>query len=437
MLKIIPPQILVLSMVMSVAATANAQADFTMFRAARHAGVTNIPDSTISSAYTDASSAFQSITSPNDVACPLTLQSVDPGEWWYSADNITSNVNSQTSYVNHQANAAHGYYLIVNAINWCGATGAVGGCGWPNGGKQPFIVTNALATSAQRGVVMAHEFGHTTGLNHEQFNNPSPLPLQIMDQGALSTSNVKVKDAATCASFRTVFTSRCPAANDNPSWLTSPAVCSTGGLMTPASTAASAGSSATEAETDYSNVPIKQLALSFFVDRVPAEVEDYYAESDVKTLIAMLQDPANRQYQRTIVSLIGLISDGSNDDLGAIQSYAKTATGGDLDAAFIAVGYLVSRHGNQAALDALVNSAVSNDPGTVEAATLGLGVSGHARALAKLRELGPGKGEQSSLRATAVRDNQKIAKSGLRAYYRQVETKTEVPSLVNPQAGHD
>lgn len=70
---------------------------------------------------------------------------------------------------------------------------------------------------------------------------------------------------------------------------------------------------------DYSAVPIESLAQRHILDTMPVSVEDYYGESDLVKLRAMLESPAFEGTHRTIAALIGLISRGADEDVDALE----------------------------------------------------------------------------------------------------------------------
>ena len=420
----------------------------TTFRLARHAGVPDLNNNEINGMFDRATVALTDAILPDDVACDMRLHRLDVGKWWYSANNINSTVASQTDYVNHQANTAHAYALIVNVLNWCLIPGSFGGCGWPTGSHKPFIITYNLANDAagQRGIVMAHEFGHTVGLNHDTTSHTQ----QIMFGGALRSEYHKVWSSSSCHNYETIFSDTCPSPDTNPAWLTWPclqtldngafptAMSSSSTVLETTQAGAVASTAATANDQDYSNIPIEDVAHSFIVDSMPVEVEDYYGPNDLAKLRSMLLDSTNRPFYRTIATLIGLISQGDKADVQALLNYANQP-GADLSSAFFGLGYIVARTRNQAALDLLLRFEQSSDPAVIQSASLGLSVTGHPTGLTRLQNRArQARGEQVEAANSAVRYNQQVAQMGLRRFYRQsVVAQTVTPHLVNPQAGFE
>jgi hypothetical protein len=95
------------------------------------------------------------------------------------------------------------------------------------------------------------------------------------------------------------------------------------------------------------------LARRVFTDGAPAEVEDFYGASDVAVLKQMLASPDQAPYQNTIVSLIGLLSDGSDADAHVLLDFADAnSETSAAHSAIISLGYVAER-GSRIALDGL------------------------------------------------------------------------------------
>lgn len=417
-------------------ATSSAYAQFlaheTRMRVGRHIDVDFIPAATHDTAFANASTALQVDNGSHDHACSLTLTRLD--SWWFGGGD--DKVDDQAEYEAVQNNASDAYVNIVNEVNWCLVDGAFGGCGWPQGARKPFLVTRNLATSPQAGIVYAHEFGHTVGLGHDDKGR------QIMDPDVLRTNDNKVRRWADCKTFRTVFNGTCKIGNagSDPAICTPIVVLNTGASS--AATLASEGSTATPEpfegfeEKDYRGVPIEKLASSHFVDRIPAEVEDYYGQQDVAKLRDMLYDPAYDKYRRTILSLIGLISNGASEDVQALTSYTMQE-GGNISAAMMALGYIANRTGNKRALRFLLKSYKKKGGRMAEAAALGLSLSGIGDAHEALSR---GKrAERDSKRkhrlGRIASQNRYIAKVGLREYYRNPQKMKRRALSVQTQEG--
>lgn len=405
---------------------AEAQITTTM-RFARHAAVADIPLSTIGTALGQARSAFINVTAPNDVFCDVLLARLDH-LWWYSAANITSAIKTQADYQNHQANAAHGYALVVNTIKWCGAPVAADGCGWPEGGKQPFIIQSSAVSRPELGIVLAHEFGHTTGLGHD---TSDPAHLQIMDSGLLTVNNTKVFNSSVCTSFQWPFLqSGCPAPETNN--INHPAICSNPGSP------GFAGSTTTvfQGATSSTRTPIEQLAQGLILDRLPVELVDVYGESDVKKLVGILSDSNQSAYHRTTATLIGVLSNGDADDIAALDAYVKRSSEDPSSSGLFALGILGGKTGNSAVVQLLASRLDDPNPDTAEDAAIGLGLTGANSALKTLQSRKPADARMQSILATAIAANQQVAKLGIRRFYNQPAT-AAAGVVVDGQAGYD
>jgi hypothetical protein len=88
---------------------------------------------------------------------------------------------------------------VVRRIKFCKTFNKDGyvGCSWrgPENGPKTMIVTHTLRTYGIRHIVWAHEFGHTTGLQHRVD------PGALMTQCDMDGSTVQVKDVE-CNCFR-------------------------------------------------------------------------------------------------------------------------------------------------------------------------------------------------------------------------------------------
>jgi hypothetical protein len=388
----------------------------TRMRVGRHTNVTFINASVHDTNFTNASTALGVDSGANDVPCGLTLQRLD--SYNFSGGGSSDVVDTQAEYEDTRDNAANSYTTIVNTLNWCVAIGSWGGCGFPTGGARPYLVTRALAVSAQAGIVYAHEFGHTTGLNHDNTGQ------QIMDPDVLTTTDNRVLNVNVCDFFfRRAYASTCPTGTFAQGQY---AICSP--TLGPPSFAPPIFSSApsgmlvsSDGESDFSDVPIEELARNIIVDRIPHEAEFFYSQEDVEILSAMLDEAADAPFNRTIVTLIGLISDGSPEDIFAIQDHLGNESA-ELSAGMIALGYLVNRTGSDIALDILLES-LNGKTALSGAAALGLAVSGDPTALAVLEKRASFEQEPAILAElkSAIQENLKMAELGLQDYYRQQE----------------
>lgn len=146
----------------------------------------------------------------------------------------------------------------------------------------------------------------------------------------------------------------------------------------------------------------------------------------------MLGDQKNALYQRTIVALIGLISDGSLEDIAVLQEYARQKDA-DVSAAMMALGYIANRTGSQAALDILGVAFKDPNERTSADAILGLILSGDSEAAAQLKEKAATETDRVRLARLddAISENQRIAELGLLEHYRNPPPEKPIdPSLI-------
>jgi hypothetical protein len=400
---------------------ASTRASRTRMRVARHVDVSSIPAATLTTAFTNATAALTIDDGSNDLACPITLELLDGAGFTFSGGNTTANPGTQIQYQANQANAADGYAVIVNTLNWCQSTGAVAGCGWRSGtSAEPFLVIRSAAVATRAGIVFAHEFGHTVGLPHDNFG------LQIMDGNGVTTSHNKVRDLCLCDLWKNNFGATCPTGTAG----TVPAICSPdthvwhciGELQ--ASKGQSEGES--EAATDTGEIVVsvdgsltlEELAMSFILDTVPADAEDFYGPEETGILVEILFDKDLSINHRTAATLLGLISDGNEADSGALLAYAEE-DGSDRAAAMMALGYIVTRHADDAVLDLVLEKFESSERPVVDDAALGLTLSGHPRArdaLLQHSKVEDDDSRASSLRAQAA-ENERISTIGIRRHY--------------------
>jgi hypothetical protein len=369
---------------------------------------TDFTNAEADSMYTAANTAVQTDNDgagTGDIACDHGL--------FRSGNNLGLHGNGSDGDIGSQAefnyvNSGAVFVKVVPAISWCGSLASnIAGC-TATGGLNSIILAEWALSGTVGGIVAAHEFGHATGLSH-----------------STATSNVML--AAVSSSTNRVTTSQCTSMKNDHVDTDGPGGNPAPGIFNPAVVAA---------RTDFSGVPIEEVAHSIFVDSAPAEVADYYGAADLAKLKAMLGDTNEAPYHGTIAMLIGLLSSGSDADAVTLSDYAAANAGTPAGrAALMSLGDVAAR-GSKAALATLVDAAGQGS----SAAVGGLGLSGKADGLKKLRSLkgaarangrgaapalgGPVGGVASAAAAVdadsldeAIAANQAIASRGRRAYY--------------------
>lgn len=390
----------------SFGAQAQAQTNtFHDLRIAHHADTNNIPsDTNVTSAFTAANDAIHEDSGANDVVCGAVLSLKD--RTWFSGGGTAEDIDTQSQYEAVQNHVWGGYGNFVSSIGWCGTSGNFGGCGWPIGGDKPFLLEDVTGSAAARGIVYAHEFGHTVGLSHDETGS------QIMDGDLLLTSYTKILTDAKCDKFEFG-----PEQCNNK-------VCSHDGeglLLSMSGVETTAAETTVEEPMrepgDFSTVPIEELAMGYILDTIPVAVEDYYGEEDVDILIQMLGVPDMSPHHGTIATLIGLISDGREESVAALEDhFMNLSDRRERRGVGIALGYITARTGKQRPVDFLLAAAATG--ASPESVTAGLGLSGHPLAEAWLasRQV-TASGVRAEVLAQAIADNAEVRGGGLRAYY--------------------
>jgi hypothetical protein len=90
-----------------------------------------------------------------------------------NAPNVITNESDLEAV--HQVNAD---VKVVQDIQWCKTEGSSFiGCSWRRTGPKTMIVTQNLPATPQ--ILWAHEFGHTTGLQHRNGANALMSPCKL------------------------------------------------------------------------------------------------------------------------------------------------------------------------------------------------------------------------------------------------------------------
>ncbi|MDD9970193.1 MAG: hypothetical protein OXR73_28390 [Myxococcales bacterium] len=297
------------------------------------------------------------------------------------------------------------FYIVVDEIHHCkGQGGSFEYCS-PEAQK-PFWVTNELAdTTGMPGVMFAHAFGHSMGLRH------SGPPQHLMTGGTLTNRSVAVT-ASECDSFRTVNSVRCPGPNGiceffesgtsallnplQPMNLLAVPLDISGGPSERLSTAG-----ITTVSTRHGAVTaIEELARGSIADSLPMDAVGKYDGADVAVLRANMGKGSFRTH--TALQLMGMLSDGSPEDIGLLGSYLSSGSEHDSGAAGAGLGFLVARLGVRDGIEVLARAAQSSTPRVARAGRLGLSISGQEeaeRVLDNLRRAGPGDPDLADLLA--------------------------------------
>lgn len=293
-------------------------ATLTKLRFAVHDNVNPVPLTAVSNRLATASNAFITDAGVNDIACNLTLQRLDAGYSFFGGGS-TDQPATAVEYRATRDNSSDAYLVVVNQINWCDGTQTVTGCAYDDTStlRKPFMVARSVIMNSDAGgIIIAHEFGHSQKLPHDDL-----VASQIMSGGSLGSVNTRVKNSGNCNGFRLPFQATCPSGTSGPS---GSAICSpnqTSSLLASGIVATEQGATRSYTENDFSGIEIRTLASAMFVDRVPVEAEDYYGEDDVAILRDLLRNTRDDAQERTILTLIGLISDGNDEDvLGGVPN---------------------------------------------------------------------------------------------------------------------
>jgi hypothetical protein len=307
-------------------------------------------------------------------------------------------INSRGDYLT--ALGRPGYVKIFSHINWCDGTfqGNLMTC------RGSTMLVIRLGTRVREGQLWAHAFGHTVGL-------PDRLDsTAIMDPRFLAAS--RRLNAFECTQFARTIDGA--------------------GASTAAVATESFELSQSTASADAS---IEELARALWVHGTPFVTPDRFTSGDVATLVAMLEDPVEREHRGNVVALLGMLGGPREADLLMdLVSASRLATPSleeerELTAALMGLGYLANRTAS-ARIVAFLRDAAR--PGfwalaaadAAEqlrvAASIGLGLSGRPEALLQLTALRETTAQESDMTATfdeIMKAHAQIAAGGLAAYY--------------------
>lgn len=381
-------------------------------RVGNHVDTVAVSNATIDSGFSQATLALALDAGVDDLSCNLVMQRWGAQTTFSAGDDVVDNYDQYMSILN-TANVA---VAIVDVLNWCWVPGTWGGCGYPVGANQPFILTRAAAVNIDNGIFLAHEFLHTLGYDHV-FGHQ----WQIIAENA-GINNTRIWESNMCTEYKSDYGcwpqgwlcsvhASARAASSEPGL---GAVLST--ELPPRPVGATAP---LRPPTNYDQIAIEELASAPLLDVLPVEAEDYYTANDVAFLRKLVADRSTSYNRRTVLALLGLIGT-SQEDARSLMNYLSAGGGeeADLSAASMALGYLVNRVGSQDGLDFLIASANDSDDYTAQSAVLGLAVSGEPRAASELDALASRRGKLSeALLELAIDANATISRVGLRRYY--------------------
>ncbi len=136
--------------------------------------------------FTNARSTLSTNDGTGDVACAVANLSRNGDVTTFTTGNGI--INSQTDF--NTVIGLTGYVKSVNQINWCGTIAPNWiGCS-PIPGQSMVVVRY---TNNQEGILWAHEYGHTKGLQHRTDSDAIMNP-------TIATTHTKV-NSAECTSF--------------------------------------------------------------------------------------------------------------------------------------------------------------------------------------------------------------------------------------------
>jgi hypothetical protein len=371
----------------------------------RHSTV-SLSDAAADGIFGDFSAIVYVKDSSTDVAC-----ATDFGQYpcLYLRDGAVgtyagpSAINSQADF--NAVIAAPGYIKVVGSIGWCGQfLPGIIGCAPVPGSS----LTVVRFTSSMEGSLWAHEFGHTTGLDHR--SGPRNLMDPTMDPGQNEI------DAFECLLIGSKY-----------DWIYGQeSVLAEGGVdgMT---------------DAQFEPVGVEEFVRRVYIHGTPMIAAMQYGEADVAPLLEMLADPDEKDHWGNVVAVLGVIGDESvAEALIGFASRPRTEPidwegAKPLSSAMMGLGYLLNRTGSRLALDYLTsatNRGVWLAGAEVEAqlrtsAMIGLALSGHPEARdVLLRAERESAGEaKDALSASAVAEaleaHALIAAEGLEGYYRR------------------
>jgi hypothetical protein len=336
-------------------------------------------------------------------SCALSLTRSGPVSQFTTGTGI---ILTQTDYKN--VCAQPGYVHVVNQINWCDGTTDALGCSDTPGKCMVLVrwIPDGTLDPAQQeeGILWAHEYGHTKGIQHRNDSDAVMNP-------ELGPDHLKITSC------------ECSAYLERGS-------CSAAAVAPPRQAAG-----------------VEGFVHQIYIHGVPAQqAHQYSSPEDVKKLAQLLQNPEEQPYWANAVMTLGLI--GTPNAAQELASFLNRGSGVLTPAAYrakssavIAMGYALARSGREPLLSFLErktdpkawqtlswSSPFSTDPEQqhlqlARSAIAALGVSGNAKAEVALEgiqrksdALGPEKSQFYDSLKEALNENRNVQTIGFDAY---------------------
>jgi hypothetical protein len=322
-----------------------------------------LADTDAKAIFSQASAVLQSKDGPDDISCHVTFSLAGS----VSTFDLPTPAEIDTPGDFRAVCSRPGYVHVVNAINDCaGLTSpGIGGCSDTPGKCIIVVRLDNPVPPDEEGLLWAHEYGHTKGLQHRNDENALMNPY-------LGTTERRVNGAECSA-----FTGQAQGAAN-----------SHGGTPKPG---------------------IVEFVHRTYAEGIPFEVASSYSREDAQKLIAMLESPDEKPYLTNIVVTLGMIGDPAavqplRSFIEKGEGYIDPQTLRAKTSALIALGYVVNRHNDESALTYLAQGlnpknwrdknlkwtlrgaedAEQRNISLIKASALGLGISGTPEAATAL-----------------------------------------------------
>lgn len=276
--------------------------------ASKHAQ-SSLTDANAKAIFSQASAVLQSKDGSDDAACNVTFSLAGS----VSTFDFPTPAEIDTPDDFRVVCSRPGYVHIVNTINNCSGMSkpGVAGCSETPGKCMIVVRLDNPDPPDEEGILWAHEYGHTKGLQHRNDENAVMNPY-------LGTTERGV-NIAECQAFK----GQRQVASNSPAGATKPA--------------------------------ITEFVHRNYAEGIPFEVASSYTREDAEKLIAMLDNPDEKPYFTNIVVALGMIGDPIA--VQPLRSFVEKGEG-SIDpqtlraktSALIALGYVVNRHNDESAL---------------------------------------------------------------------------------------